>query len=160
MPKADVSPEVAVETPNKKIKPLSPECLNFEDYRFVRHCAIVPRDTAPALLTESAFWLSVAHRLHALDRIVCVYDDRSAVADVMILEASQSFISAVLLDYRKLPGIISDGSEALINFEVFFSQLDGYCARRISDNVLLVQGASSKEKAVEQLKAHAAFKAS
>ncbi|MNF04144.1 hypothetical protein D3C80_2035930 [compost metagenome] len=78
----------------------------------------------------------------------------------MILEASQSFISAVLLDYRKLPGIISDGSEALINFEVFFSQLDGYCARRISDNVLLVQGASSKEKAVEQLKAHAAFKAS
>ncbi|MNU05468.1 hypothetical protein D3C72_2502870 [compost metagenome] len=76
------------------------------------------------------------------------------------MESSQSFTSAVMLDYKKLPGIISDGSEALINFEIFYSQMDLYCARRLSDNVLLVQGASSKEKCIEQLKAHAAFKAS
>lgn len=160
MPKADVSPEVATETPNKKIQPLTPDRLSFEDYRIVRHCAVVPRDTDPQLLTESGFWLSVAHRLHALDHITIVWDDRSAMAVVMILEASQSFTSAVLLDYKKLPGIISDGSEALINFEIFYSQLDGYCARRISDSVLLVVNATSKEKAIEQLKAHAAFKAS
>ncbi|MDW2777435.1 hypothetical protein [Pseudomonas sp. BEA3.1] len=160
MPKAYVSPEVAAENPSKKIKPLAPEALSFEDYRFVRHCAIVPRDTDPKSLTESGFWLSNAHRLHALDHVTVLWDDRSAVAVVMIMEASQSFTSAVMLDYKKLPGIISDGSEALINFEIFYSQMDGYCARRISDGVLLVQGASSKEKAVEQLKAHAAFKAS
>ncbi|POG00119.1 hypothetical protein [Pseudomonas putida] len=158
MPKADVSPEVATE--NKKIKPLAPEALSFEDYRFVRHCAVVPRDTDPQVLTESSFWSSNAHRLHALDHITVVWDDRSAMAVVMIMEASQSFTSAVLLDYKKLPGIISDGSEALINFEIFYSQMDGYCARRLSDSVLLVVNATSKEKCVEQLKAHAAFKAS
>jgi len=157
--KAEVTTETAAETA-KKIKPLAPEALSFEDYRIVRHCAIVPRDTDPKSLTESGFYLSVAHRLSALAHITFVWDDRSAIANVLILESSQSFVSAVLLDYKKLPGIISDGSEALINFEIFYSQMDGYCARRLSDSVLLVQGASSKEKAVEQLKAHAAFKAS
>ncbi|MFG0320994.1 hypothetical protein ACF8EF_01420 [Pseudomonas sp. zjy_15] len=159
MSKSDVSPEVAAETA-KKIKPLAPDRLSFEDYRIVRHCAVVDRDTDPQALTESSFWISVAHRLHALDHVTVVWDDRSAMATVMIMEASQSFTSAVMLDYKKLPGIISDGSEALINFEVFYSQMDGYCARRISDSVLLVQGATSKEKCIEQLKAHAAFKAS
>ncbi|MEZ1837558.1 hypothetical protein QVM62_06815 [Pseudomonas putida] len=159
MSKSDVSPEVTTETA-KKIKPLAPEALSFEDYRFVRHCAVVPRDTDPQALTESGFWSSNAHRLHALDRITIVYDDRSAIATVLVLEASQSFVSAVLLDYKKLPGIISDGSEALTNFEIFYSQMDGYCVRRLSDSVLLIKGATSKENAVEQLKAHAAFKAS
>ncbi|MNN54687.1 hypothetical protein D3C81_1695180 [compost metagenome] len=102
----------------------------------------------------------MAHRLHALDMMTVIWDDRSAMATIMVLEASQSFVSTVLLDYRKLPGIISDGSEALINFEIFYSQMDGYCARRLSDSCLIVQGATSKEKCIEQLKAHAAFKAS
>lgn len=157
--KAEVTTE-NTETVNKKVKPLAPEALSFEDYRIVRHCAVVSRDTDPKSLTESGFWLSVAHRLHALDHVTVLWDDRSAMAVVMILEASQSFTSAVMLDYKKLPGIISDGSEALINFEIFYSQMDGYCARRLSDNVLLVVNATSKEKCIEQLKAHAAFKAS
>lgn len=150
--------EVSTET-HKKVQPIQPHCLTFEDYRFVRHCAIVPRDLDPQLLTESGLWLSVAHRLHALDHITVIWEDRSAMATVVVMEASQSFTSVVLLDYKKLPGIISDGSEALINFEIFYSQMDGYCARRLSDNVLVVQGASSKEKAIEELKAHPSFKA-
>jgi hypothetical protein len=149
--------EVTTET-KRKITPFEPNRLSFEDYRFVRHCLIVPRDFDPAMLTESAPWLSVAHRLHALDRVTVVWEDRSAVAEVMVLEASQSFTSLVMIDYKKLPGIISDGSESLINFEVFYSQMDGYCARRLSDNVLLVQNATSKEKCIEELKAHPAFK--
>lgn len=156
----EASVEVAADTPNKKIKPLSPEALSFEDYRIVRYCAVVDRGTDPKMLTESGYWLSNAHRLQPLAHITVVWDDRSAIATVLVMEASQSFVSTVLLDYKKLPGIISDGSEALINFDVFYSQMDGYCVRRLSDGVLLVQGASSKEKAVEQLKAHAAFKAS
>lgn len=150
--------EVALEA-KKIFRPLEPHRLTFEDARFVRHCAIVPRDFDPAMLTESATWLSVAHRLRGLDHISVFWEDRSATATLMIVEASQSFVSAVMLDYKKLPGIIGDGSEALINFEVFYSQMDGYCARRLSDSVLIVQNASSKEKAIEQLKAHPSFKA-
>ena len=153
-----MSVELTTETKNKPA-PLAPHALTFEDYRFVRHCAVVPRDTDPHLLTESGLWLSVAHRLHALDRITVVWEDRSAIADLMVLEASQSFTSLVLLDYKKLPGIISDGSESLINFEVFYSQMDGYCARRLSDSVLIVQNATSKEKCIEELKAHPTFRA-
>lgn len=153
-----MSAEVTTET-KKKVTALAPHCLSFEDYRFVRHCAIVPRDTDPHVLTESGLWLSVAHRLHALDQVTVVWEDRSAMATVMVLEASQSFTSLVLLDYKKLPGIISDGSEALINFEIFFSQMDGYCARRLSDSVLIVKNATSKEKAIEELKAHPSFQA-
>ncbi|MFK0090178.1 hypothetical protein ACIQUS_23145 [Pseudomonas sp. NPDC090755] len=155
---AEVSPEFPAEA-KKKFPPLEPSRLSLEDYRFVRHCAIVPRDLELAALTESGQWLSVAHRLHALDRITVIWEDRSAVAELMIIEASQSFTSLVLLDYKKLPGIISDGSEALINFEIFYSQMDGYCARRLSDNVLIVTNASSKEKAIEELKAHPSFQA-
>ncbi len=153
-----MSAEISTET-HRKFSPFEPNRMSFEDYRFVRHCLIVPRDFDPALLTESGPWLSVAHRLHALDRVTVVWEDRSAMAEVMILEASQCFTSAVMLSYQKLPGIISDGSEALVNFEIFYSQMDGYCARRLSDSVLMVQNASSKEQAIEQLKSHPAFKA-
>lgn len=155
---SQASPDVAIQA-KRKFPPLEPNRLSFEDYRIVRHCAIVPPDLDPQLLTESGYWLSVAHRLHPLDRITVVWENRSAMAELMILEASQSFTSVVLLSYQKLPGIISDGSEALVNFEIFYSQMDGYCARRLSDNVLMVQNATSKEKAVEQLKAHPSFKA-
>lgn len=150
--------ELAVEI-KKIIQPLQPGSLMFEDARVVRHVAFVPRDTDPQLLTESRFWLSVAQRLTPLARVMVFWDDRSAMAELMCTEASQSFVSMLLLDYRKLPGIISDGSEALVNFEIFYSQLDGYCCRRLSDGVLIVQGASSKEKAIEQLKSHPSFKA-
>ncbi|WP_191830878.1 hypothetical protein [Pseudomonas fluorescens] len=153
MSKAEVAPEA-----KKSIQPLPPSSLMFEDSRVVRHVAFVDRNTDPAMLTESRFWLSVAQRLTPLARVMVFWDDRSAMAELMCTEASQSFVSMLLLDYRKLPGIISDGSEALVNFEIFYSQLDGYCCRRLSDGVLIVQGASSKEKAIEQLKSHPSFK--
>lgn len=159
---AEVSNQVEEEQPEattKKTRPLEPHRLSFEDHMFVRHCLIVPQDLDPKLLTESTLYLSVAHRLHPLDHITCIWENRSAIAEVIVMEASQSFTSLVLLNYRKLPGILSDGSEALVNFEVFYSQIDGYCVRRLSDSVLLVSGATSKEHAIEQLKAHAAFKA-
>lgn len=156
---AEVSNDVEVAT-KKKARPLEPHRLTFEDHMFVRHCCIAPRDLDPQLLTESSLWLSVAHRLHALDHITVVWENRSAIATLLVLEASQSYTTLVMLDYKKLPGILSDGSEALINFDVFYSQMDGYCVRRLSDSVLMVQGASSKEKAIEMLKAHAAFQGS
>lgn len=153
-----ISPEVTTES-KRKTTPLQPHMLMFEDSRVVRHVAFVPRDTDPQSLTESGFWLSVAQRLTPLAHVLVVWDDRSQMANLLCTEASQSFVSMLLLDYRRLPGIISDGSEALVNFEIFYSQLDGYCARRLSDSVLLVQNATSKEKCVEELKSHPAFKA-
>lgn len=153
-----MSAELTTEA-KKIIQPLAPGSLMFEDSRVVRHVAFVPRGTDPQLLTESRFWLSVAQRLTPLAEVIVYWDDRSARATLLCTEASQSFVSMLLLDYRKLPGIISDGSEALVNFEIFYSQLDGYCCRRLSDGVLIVQNASSKEKAIEELKSHPAFKA-
>lgn len=155
---SQVSPEVAVET-KRKIPPLAPSSMMPEDARVVRHVVFVPRDTDPQVLTESGFWLSVAQRLTPLAEVVVYWDDRSARAKLLCTEASQSFVSMLMLDYRKLPGIISDGSEALINFEIFYSQMQGYCARRLSDNVLIISDASSKEKCIEALKSHPAFKA-
>lgn len=152
--------EVQELAPRKFIKPLAPGNLMFEDSRVVKHVAFVPRDTDPALLTESKFWLSVAQRLTPLAEVTVYWDDRSARAVLLCTECSQSFVSMLMLDYRKLPGIIADGSESLVNFEIFYSQMDGgYCARRLSDSSLLVVGATSKDLCIEQLKAHAAFKA-
>lgn len=150
--------EVSLEA-KKFLKPFTPESMAFEDARLVRHVVFAPRDMDPQLLTESRIWLNLAQRLHPLDHVTVFWDDRSQMATLMCLEASQSYVSMLLLDYRRLPGIISDGSEALINFEVFYSQMDGYCCRRLSDSVLVVQGASSKEKAIEQLKSHPSFQA-
>jgi hypothetical protein len=143
----------------KAIPPLPPSSMMFEDCRVVRHIAFVDRNTDPELILESRFWINVAQRLTPLARVLVVWDDRSKMAELMVTEASQSFVSMLLLSCTKLPGIISDGSEALVNFDVFYSQLDGYCARRLSDGVLIVQNATSKEKAIEQLKSHPAFKA-
>jgi len=151
--------EVAIETTKKVIRPLAADSLMFEDARIVRYVAFVPRDTDPQMLTESRFWLSVAQRLTPLAHVLVVWDDRSQMAELLVTESSQSFVSMLLLNYRKLPGIISDGSEALVNFEIYYSSIDGYCARRLSDSVLIVKGASSREKAIEELKSHPAFKA-
>lgn len=143
----------------KIIPPLPPSSLMFEDARVVRHIAFVDRNTDPEMILESRFWINVAQRLTPLARILVVWDDRSRMCELMVTEASQSFVSVLLLSHTKLPGIISDGSEALVNFDVFYSSLDGYCARRLSDGVLIVQNASSKEKCIEALKSHPAFKA-
>ena len=144
--------------PKQIFQPLLPTSMTFEDARVVKFIAFVPRDTDPKVLTESRYWINVAQRLNALDRITAVWDDRSAMAALRGMDASQSFVSLLLLDYKKLPGVISDGSEALVNFDIFYSHLDGYCCRRLSDNVLVIQGASSREKAIEELKAHPSFK--
>jgi hypothetical protein len=157
---AAVNVDVAPDEPKVKkfLKPFTPESMAFEDARLVRHVVFVPRDTDPQLLTESRMYLNLAQRLHPLDHLTVFWDDRSAMAELICLEASQSFVSMLLTNYRKLPGIISDGSEALVNFEIFYSQMDGYCCRRLSDSVLIVSGASSREKAVEELKSHPSFK--
>lgn len=143
----------------KIIPPLPPSSLMFEDARVVRHIAFVDRHTEQEMILESRFWINVTQRLTPLARILVVWDDRSKMAELMVTEASQSFVNVILLSFTHLPGIISDGSEALVNFDVFFSQLDGYCARRLSDNSMLVMNATSKEKCIEELKAHPAFKA-
>lgn len=143
----------------KIITPLLPSSLMFEDSRVVRHVAFVDRTTDPKMILESKFWINVTQRLTPLARILVIWDDRSRMCELMVCEVSQSFVSMLLLSHTKLPGILSDGSEALCNFEIYYSQLDGYCARRLSDGVLIVQNASSKEKAIEELKAHPAFKA-
>lgn len=155
---SQVSPEVTTET-KRKIPPLAPASMMFRDSRVVDHVAFVDRNTDPQVLTESGFWLNVAQRLTPLAHVLVVWDDRSQMANLLCTEASQSFVSMLLLDYRRLPGIISDGSEALINFEIFYSQMQGYCARRLSDNVMIISDASSKEKCIEALKSHPAFKA-
>lgn len=148
----------------KKFAPLTPDRLSFLDSKSVSHMAICPRETALEALTESGFWLSVAHRLQPLDSIRVVWDDRSAVAELMVMESSQCFVSVVLLSHRQLPGMIGDGSMDLVNFEVFFSSvpmaggLPGYAVRRLSDQVLIITGASSKAAAIEALKAHPSFK--
>lgn len=143
----------------KVIPPLPPSSLMFEDARVVRHIAFVDRNTEQEMILESRFWINVTQRLTPLARILVVWDDRSKMAELMVTEASQSYVNVILLSFTHLPGIISDGSEALVNFDVFYSSLDGYCARRLSDGVLIVQNASSKEKCIEQLKSHSAFKA-
>lgn len=145
------------EQPKAKINPLPPGNLTFLDQRSVAHVAVIPRGTPVEALAESSFWTSVAHRLQNLDTIRCIYEDRSMIVELIVLEASPIWTATHILGVHQLPGIISDGSDELTNFEVFYSVTDLYCVRRLSDSVMLVKNASSKEKAIDELKAHAAF---
>lgn len=141
-----------------KPKALRPGDLHFKENRCLDHVAFAERGTTLEDLLTSSYWLSVASRLHALDRICVVLQDRSAIYELLVLEASQSFVATFLLSQHQLPGILGDNSGDLVNFEIFFEQSTGYNARRLSDGVLVVRGATSRETCIADLKSHASFK--
>lgn len=153
--------ELSQEVPaRRKVTPIQPNNVTFLDQRQVKLIAIVPRGTTREDMMESAFWTSVAHRLEQLFEITVIDEAKTFYAHFLVLEASPIFTAVHLLDWFDLPGIISDSSDMLVNFSIEWSQsVNGYQARRLSDSVILVHSASSKEKCIEELLMHPAFSA-
>lgn len=147
------------EQPTKrKLPPFRPDALAFEDIRVVRHCLWVPAEFAPEDLLDSGVYISLAQRLQANAIITAIWEDKSAIATLFVMEASPIWTSVVMLDYKRLPGIVNfDNEEVLTNYEIFYSQSQSWCARRLSDSVLIIQGEHSKSACQDALMAHPAF---
>lgn len=144
------------ELPPLKIKPLLKSAVLMTEFRNNNWSAIIPRGTTKEMLVLSGLWSVVSDQMHAFDKIDCIYEDRSAFAQLLVLDAGRGYASVQLLSFHPLPALLVSEAGLPPGFEVFFAGpiengTGGYSIKRLCDGVLMVQGQSSREQALAEL---------
>gem|GEM_PF-5991717 len=164
MPSAPSTEKVEVgELPAIKIKPLVRSAMTFHETRNMDWSAILSRGTTKEMAVQSALWSVVSDQFHAFDRINCIWEDRSAYAELLVLDAGRGYANVVMLSYHPLPALLVSEAGLPPGFEIFFAgpivnDTGGYCAKRLCDGVLMVKGKTSKEAALTELLDHASLR--
>lgn len=164
MPHAPSTEKVEVgELPPIKIKPLARSAMLFHETRNMDWSVVIPRGTTKEMSVLSALWSVVSDQFHAFDRINCIWEDRSAYAELLVLDAGRGYANVVLLSYHPLPALLVSEAGLPPGFEIFFAgpvenATGGYCVKRNCDGVLMVQGKTSKEAALTELLDHASLR--
>jgi hypothetical protein len=155
MPK-DLQDHVDSELPPFKIKPLMRSSLAFHESRNNNWSAIVERGTTKEMVVLSSLWSVVSDQFHSYDRIVAIWADRSAYAELLVLDAGRGYCNLILLNYYQLPALLVSEAGLPPGFEVFYAgpienDNGGYCCKRLADGVLMVKGKPSRDAALAEL---------
>ena len=142
--------------PPLKIKPLTRSAVAFFDSRHNNWSAIVPRGTTKEMVTLSALWSVVSDQFHSYDRVFALWEDRSACAELLVLDAGRGHANMVLLSYHPLPALLVSEAGLPPGFDIYYAGIiendsGGYCVKRICDGVLMVKGKSNREEALAEL---------
>lgn len=146
----------STEQPAEKITPLTRSAVSFHESRNNTWSAVVPAGTTKERLLQSGLWSVVSDNFHAYDRVNVIWADRSGYADLLVIDAGRGFCSVILLSYHQLPALLVSEQGLPPGFDIYFdgpitNDEGGYCVKRLSDNVLLVKGKSSRELALAEL---------
>lgn len=146
--------EAAAET--AELKPLFRSAVTFAEARNNSWSAVVPRGTTKEQLTQSGLWSVVSDQFRAFDRVTAIYEDRSAIADLLVVDCGRGFCSMQLLHFYPLPALLVSTEGLPPGFDIFYAgpinnAEGGYCVKRLSDNVLLVKGKTSRDAALAEL---------
>lgn len=139
-----------------KIKPLVRSAMTFHETRNNNWSAVIPRGTTKEMLTLSALWSVCSDQWHSFDRVNCIWEDRSAYAELLVLDAGRGYANVILLSYHPLPALLVSEAGLPPGFEIFYSgpvenASRGYCVKRLCDGVLMVQGKTSRDAALAEL---------
>lgn len=150
------SPSTEHEAPAEKITPLTRSAVSLHESRNNTWSAVVPAGTTKERLLQSGLWSVVSDTFHAYDRINVIWADRSGYADLLVIDSGRGFCHVLLLSYHQLPALLVSEQGLPPGFDIYFDGPitdgeGGYCVKRLSDNVLLVKGKSSRELALAEL---------
>ncbi|MNJ65328.1 hypothetical protein D3C77_613370 [compost metagenome] len=118
--------------------------------------AVIPRGITKEMVVLSTLWSVVSDQFHSYDRINAIWSDRSAYAELLVLDAGRGYCNLILLSYHPLPALLVSEAGLPPGFDCFYAgplenDNGGYCVRRITDGVMMVKGKSSKDAALAEL---------
>ncbi|MFG0527359.1 hypothetical protein [Pseudomonas sp. yb_5] len=139
-----------------KIKPLVRSAMTFHETRNMDWSVVIPRGVTKETVVLSALWSVCSDQWHSFDRVNCIWEDRSAYAELLVLDAGRGYANVILLSYHPLPALLVSEAGLPPGFEIFYSgpvenASRGYCVKRLCDGVLMVQGKTSREAALAEL---------
>ncbi|OHC26294.1 MAG: hypothetical protein A2Y50_07265 [Pseudomonadales bacterium RIFCSPLOWO2_12_59_9] len=152
----DLSDQVDNELPALKIKPLVRSAVQFHESRNNNWSAVVERGTTKEMVVLSSLWSVASDQFHAFDRINVIWADRSAYAELLVLDAGRGYCNLILLSYHPLPALLVSEAGLPPGFDIFYAgpidnDTGGYCVKRLADGILMVKGKSSRDEALAEL---------
>ena len=152
----DLQDQVDGELPPFKIKPLVRSAVAFHESKNNTWSAVVDRGTTKEMVVLSAIWSVVSDQFHAYDRINAIWADRSAYAELLVLDCGRGYCNLILLNYHPLPALLVSEAGLPPGFDIFYAgPIDndngGYCVKRLTDGVLMVKGKPSRDAAIAEL---------
>lgn len=149
----------APEAKPRKLQPARPADtkLNESANNVWRHVA--PRGVTREELRISDYWSIVSSNFLPFDLVRVIAEDRSYYAELLVLESGRGYASIVELSFHPLPAIILSRDGVPPNFDVFHAGPEKlYCVKRLSDGVLIGEGFSSRDAALQHLLSHASLR--
>lgn len=151
------------EAPTVQLKPLTRAAVTFAENRRNHWSATVQAGTTKEQLLQSSLWSVVCDNFSFLDRISVIWADRSAYAELLVLDAGRGHCTVHLLSLHQLPALLISEAGLPPGFDCFYagpiSNADGgYCVKRTSDGVLMCKGHTSREAALAELLDHASLR--
>lgn len=152
----DLSDQVGNELSALKIKPLVRSAVQFHESRNNNWSAVVECGTTKEIVVLSSLWSVVSDQFHAFDRINVIWADRSAYAELLVLDAGRGYCNMILLNYHPLPALLVSEAGLPPGFDIFYAgpidnDTGGYCVKRLADGILMVKGKSSRDEALAEL---------
>lgn len=164
MPKAESAavielPKTEPAPANRPLKPLPRAAFKLrESTNNIWRC-VIPHATPRESLIVSDLFRIVAGDLHPFDKIIAVSDASDWYAELLVLTAGQGHASLVELFFKSLPRAITDDGDLPANHVVeHLGPETLWAVRRLSDDVMLGTGFTSRNAAVEFLLAHASLR--
>ncbi|MFW0758931.1 hypothetical protein ACN1C3_30175 [Pseudomonas sp. H11T01] len=138
------------------VQPIMRSAFTFAESRNNVFSAVVPRGTTQQRLVQSGLWSVVADQLRSFDRILCIAEDRSYYAELLILDAGKGHCSVQLLSYHTLPVLLVSEAGLPPGFSIDYSGpvhngSGGYQVLRHADGVIMSTGHSNREEALAAL---------
>jgi len=150
-----LSDQVEQEAPAaEKITPLVRSAVQFAESRNNRFSAIIPREVDKVRLLQSGLWSVVSDQFRSMDRIDCIWADRSAYAELLVIDAGRGFCHVLLLNHWPLPALLVSTEGLPPGFDIRYEGPDAeaqWCCYRLADNVRMVCGKPSRDAALAAL---------
>lgn len=143
-----------VEAPAERIVPLNRGAVQFAESRNNRWSAVIPREVDKTRLLQSGLWSVVSDQFRSMDRIECLWADRSAYAELLVIDAGRGFCHVLLLNFWSLPALLVSTEGLPPGFDIRYEGPDAeamWCCYRLADNVLMVKGKPSRDAALAEL---------
>lgn len=151
------------ETPEPK-KPKLPASLPHSALKLRESCnnewrAVIPRGVEPERVLDSDFWAAVSRDFLPYDTIKCIGEARDFYTELLVLEAGSGYCALVKLNHIQLPALLVSQKGLPPNHEIYYSGPEKlYCVKRNSDSVVMGEGFTSREAALEYLLDHASLR--
>lgn len=155
----EINTEPAAEAPKRKLIAVKPSECKLNESANNTWRAIAARGVTREELRVSDYWSIVSANFLPFDLIRVVAEDRSYYAELLVIEAGRGYANVVELSYHDLPAIILSREGIPPNHEIEHLGPERlYVVKRIADGVILGEGFSSREAALQHLLSHASLR--